>query len=122
MPRITMLAGAPSFPTYSKPDLTIATWLPAFSAFLNLKPQEPLHSDSSTVSHITPSTGTVEPTAPNLPAWRTVPLSRVHLPTGFSQRGWLDEALGLSSPVDHVVEDGVSQANEQEQDFVSTLR
>lgn len=96
MPRTTMLAGAPAFTSFTKSDLTITTWLPAFSTFL----QNQVYNDSSTVSHITPLLATIATTQPDLPAWRSVSLARLHLPTGFSQRGWLDEALGLSSPVE----------------------
>ena len=63
-----------------------------------------VYNDSSTVSHITPPLATIATTQPDLPVWRSVSLAQVHLPTGFSQRGWLNEALGLSSPVERALD------------------
>jgi len=87
MGRTTMLAGAPLPSAITRDGLSVDTWLPAFSTFF---------------SHVLAKTPE-DPTCIGpklLPTWRVVSLERLLLPSGFSQRAWLDGAFNVGSNED----------------------
>ena len=106
MGRTTMLAGAPLSSQIAREGLTVDTWLPAFSAFFG----EVLAATSEEPDSIAGNL---------LPTWRVVCLERLFLPTGFSQRAWLDGAFDLRADeriTEHDAEQSIGQPEEEEVD------
>lgn len=88
MAKIIMLAGAPQLASIQENALTVNQWLPPFARFLRPPSADDIYDG---LPRPLESPGTAF-----LPEWRTVSLEAEHLPTGWSQRGWLLETF---SPV-----------------------
>jgi len=111
MGRTTMLAGAPLSSQIAVEGLTIDGWLPAFSAFFG----DVLAATSEEPDSIAPKL---------LPTWRVVSLERLSLPTGFSQRAWLDGAFDLAVDeriTEHDKEQSIGQPEEEDVDATTYL-
>jgi len=84
MPKCKVLVGAPEAGQWSSADLSVDTFLPAFTGFCDAVHHAHLFG-TSVLTHRTTASSPQE----QGPAWRSLPLTTQYLPTGLSQRQWM---------------------------------